>query len=88
MNVHADILFLNHKGAPFARLACEQPQPIAKVGAFLYCVLWGFCANYGGFPVFKLSTKTNPLLRRTLRLWPQRGLIRSCPRFAQPTTCG
>jgi hypothetical protein len=38
MNVHADILFLIHKGAPFARLVIQHSQPIAKVGAFLYCV--------------------------------------------------
>jgi hypothetical protein len=38
MNIHTDILFLIHKGAPFARLLIQHSQPIAKVGAFLYCV--------------------------------------------------
>jgi hypothetical protein len=45
-----------------------------------------YFANYGWFQVFKLSTRTKPLLRRTLRLWPQPGLIRSRARFAQPRT--
>jgi hypothetical protein len=39
MNIHADILFLTHKGASFSLgWWCEQSQPNAKVGAFLYCV--------------------------------------------------
>jgi hypothetical protein len=30
---------LTHKGAPFSLgWRCEQSQPTAKVGAFLYCV--------------------------------------------------
>ena len=36
MNVHADILFLTDKGAPFARLVIQHSQPIAKVGAKVF----------------------------------------------------
>jgi hypothetical protein len=46
VHVHADILFLIHKGAPFSLgWRSEQSQPTAKVGAFLYCVLWGCYAS-------------------------------------------
>jgi hypothetical protein len=35
-----------HWGAPFSLgWRSEQSQPIAKVGAFLYCVLLGFFVN-------------------------------------------
>src|ERR1700686_3630809 len=52
--VHADIVFLTHKGAPF-RIGwrCVQSQPIAKVGAFLYCVRWGSYATYAGLLPFR-----------------------------------
>src|SRR5438552_18191670 len=47
MNVHADILFLTHKRRSFSLgWRCEQSQPIAKVGAFLYCVRSRYYANY------------------------------------------
>jgi hypothetical protein len=45
MHVHPDILLLTHKGAPFARLAIPTISTYRKVGAFLYCVKWGFLAN-------------------------------------------
>src|SRR5207247_961171 len=35
---HADILFLTHKALLSLGWRYEQLQPIAKVGAFLYCV--------------------------------------------------
>src|SRR5436309_3086226 len=38
MYVHADILFLTHKALLSLGWRYEQSQPIAKVGAFLYCV--------------------------------------------------
>jgi hypothetical protein len=39
MNVHADILFLTHKGAPFSvSMVFDDSQLTAKAGAFSYCV--------------------------------------------------
>jgi len=38
MYVHADILFLTHKALLSQGCWFQQSQPIAKVGAFLYCV--------------------------------------------------
>src|SRR5882672_8749299 len=46
MYVHADILFLTHKALLSLGWRYEQSQPIAKVGAFLYCVQWRFCDSY------------------------------------------
>jgi hypothetical protein len=63
------------KLAPFVR---QKQETMSEIGINF--------ANYGWFQVFKLSTRTKPLLRRTLRLWPQPGLIRSRARFAQPRT--
>jgi hypothetical protein len=34
VNVHADILFLVHNGAPFGKWWCGQSQPTAKWAPF------------------------------------------------------
>ena len=38
VNVHPDILLLTHRLSSSLGWRCEQSQPIARVGAFLYCV--------------------------------------------------
>jgi hypothetical protein len=40
MDVHADVLFLTHKRSLSRGWRSEQSQPLAKVGAFSYCLQW------------------------------------------------
>src|SRR5437660_951842 len=80
MNIHADILLLTHKGAPFARLAIRNNHNLSQKWAPFYIACYGDFSTVESILVARVEhTPAKKLLQNTGRVQMSRRILSATP---------